>query len=212
MFFSLGISTGGIIALSSYSSSSNTAIRDTTFVCIVNSATSLFSSITIFCILGYKSHETGVSIDDVANGPGLAFVVFTEAITLLPGSPFWAVLFFLMLMTLSVDSQFTSLEGLLTVLFDNKYIAKIRKEIVVAIVCIMMFIVSIPFVFGNGFYLFQLCDQFAGTIPLLLIAICEYIGIAWVYGTRKWTCLVGNSSMAIHFTYINIITTYITMV
>ena len=66
IFFSLGVSTGAIIALSSYSSSTNTALRDTTFVCIVNSATSLFSSITIFSVLGFKAHETGVSIDDVS--------------------------------------------------------------------------------------------------------------------------------------------------
>ncbi|XP_065914626.1 sodium- and chloride-dependent glycine transporter 2-like isoform X1 [Dysidea avara] len=186
IFFSLGISTGGIIALSSYSSSSNTALRDTTFVCIVNSATSLFSSITIFLVLGFKAHETGVSIDDVANGPGLAFNVFTEAITLLPGSPFWAVLFFTILITLGVDGQFTLLESLLTVLFDSKHIAKIRKEIVIAVVCIVLFIVSIPFVLGNGFYLFQMFDQFSGTIPLLFITICEYIGIVWVYGTHKF--------------------------
>ena len=48
-----------------------------------------------------------------------------------------------------------------------------------------LFILSLPFVLGNGFYLFQTFDQFSGTIPLLLIAICEYIGIAWVYGTRE---------------------------
>ena len=72
----------------------------------------------------------------VANGPGLAFNVFTEAITLLPWSPLWAVLFFAMLITLRVDSQFTSLESLLTVLFDSKHIAKIRKEIVVGKVAV----------------------------------------------------------------------------
>ena len=65
IFFSLGISTGGIIALSSYSTSVNTALRDSIFVCIVNSATSLFSSITIFSILGYKARETGDPINEV---------------------------------------------------------------------------------------------------------------------------------------------------
>ena len=54
-----------------------------------------------------------------------------------------------------------------------------------AVVCMTLFIFSLPFVLGNGFYLFQTFNQFSGTIPLLLIAICEYIGIAWVYGTRK---------------------------
>ena len=66
IFFSLGISSGGIIALSSYSTSVKTALRDSTFVCIVNSATSLFSSITIFSILGFKAQETGESIEDVS--------------------------------------------------------------------------------------------------------------------------------------------------
>jgi len=67
IFFSLGISTGGIIALSSYSMSVKTALRDSVFVCIVNSATSLFSSVTIFSILGFKAYETGNSIDDVSD-------------------------------------------------------------------------------------------------------------------------------------------------
>lgn len=66
IFFSLGISSGGIIALSSYSTSVKTALRDSTFVCIVNSATSLFSSITIFSILGFKAQRTGESIEDVS--------------------------------------------------------------------------------------------------------------------------------------------------
>ena len=49
----------------------------------------------------------------------------------MPGSPFWAVMFFIMLLLLGLDSQFGTLEAFITVLTDNKRIRKIRKELVV---------------------------------------------------------------------------------
>ena len=53
-------------------------------------------------------------------------------------------------------------------------------------ICLGMFVVSIPFVLGNGVYLFQLFDQYVSTIPLLLIGLFEFIAIAWVYGVKRW--------------------------
>ena len=53
------------------------------------------------------------------------------------------------------------------------------------IICIVMFIVSIPFVLGNGVYLFQLFDQYVSTLPFLLIGLFEFIAIGWVYGVRR---------------------------
>ena len=52
------------------------------------------------------AHRSGKAIDQVATeGPGLVFVVYPEAIATMPGSTFFALLFFMMLMTLGLDSS-----------------------------------------------------------------------------------------------------------
>ena len=58
-------------------------------------------------------------------------MVFTEAILQMPGSPFWGFLFFVMLLTLGLDSQFATVEAVVTVICDLKVFKKIRKEFTV---------------------------------------------------------------------------------
>lgn len=52
------------------------------------------------------AHSSGQSIQAVATeGPGLVFIVYPAAIATMPGSTFWALIFFMMLLTLGLDSS-----------------------------------------------------------------------------------------------------------
>jgi hypothetical protein len=177
---------GALIALSSYTEPRSNVLVDTLIVCFTNSFTSLFSSVIIFSIVGYKAHLLNISPELVSHGPGLAFVVFSQALTLMPVSPLWALLFFFMLFLLGLDSQFATMEAVITVIIDDKRFAKIRKELLILIICVVFFIASIPFVLGNGIYLFQLFDQFASTLPLLFIGLIEIVAISWIFGVERF--------------------------
>uniref|UniRef100_A0A8C2C4S6 Transporter n=1 Tax=Cyprinus carpio TaxID=7962 RepID=A0A8C2C4S6_CYPCA len=103
--FSLGVGFGVLIAFSSYNKFSNNCYRDAIITSSINSLTSFFSGFVIFSFLGYMSHKHNVALDKVAtDGPGLVFIIYPEAIATLPGSSVWAVIFFIMLLTLGIDS------------------------------------------------------------------------------------------------------------
>ena len=54
----------------------------------------------------------------VRSGITLAFVSFPAAIAQMPGSVFWALIFFFMVLVLGLDTQFTVVEICTTALFD----------------------------------------------------------------------------------------------
>ncbi|RWS28887.1 sodium- and chloride-dependent GABA transporter 1-like protein, partial [Leptotrombidium deliense] len=96
VLFSYGIGIGANVALGSYNRFHHNFF----------SGTSLFSGVVIFSVLGHMAHITQRDVSEVAkSGPGLAFIAYPEVVTKLPLAPFWAVLFFLMLIILGTDSQ-----------------------------------------------------------------------------------------------------------
>ncbi|KAB0793138.1 hypothetical protein PPYR_12758 [Photinus pyralis] len=125
-------------------------------------------------------------LDNSASGTGLAFIIFTEAINQFPGAQFWSVLFFLMLFTLGIDSQFGTLEGVVTSIVDMKLFPNLRKEILTGALCLSCCLISMGFAHGAGSYVFVLFDNFSGNFPLLIIALCECLAVSYVYGLKRF--------------------------
>ncbi|XP_042228202.1 sodium- and chloride-dependent glycine transporter 1-like [Homarus americanus] len=187
IFYSLGSSFGGLITLASYNKFKNNCMRDAMIIAFANCSTSVFAGFVIFSILGFLATELGVEVEDVVrSGSGLAFVVYPAAVTRMPYPPVWSILFFLMLITLGLDSQFTMVETLATALFDQFEYLRSKKPLVVCILCTGLFLFGLTMCLNGGMYMFELFNWYSAGISVLILAITEVILIQYVYGFRNF--------------------------
>ncbi|KAM4689167.1 sodium-dependent dopamine transporter [Discoglossus pictus] len=186
--FSLGVGFGVLIAFSSYNKFSNNCYRDAIITTSVNSLTSFFSGFVIFSFLGYMSQKHNVPIGDVAkDGPGLIFIIYPEAIATLPLSSVWAVIFFIMLLTLGIDSAMGGMESVITGLIDEFKFLRRHRELFTLFIVVSTFLISLFCVTNGGIYVFTLLDHFAAGTSILFGVLFEAIGIAWFYGVGRFS-------------------------
>lgn len=199
-FNSIGIAFGSLIAMASYNPRKNDFLKDTLIVGLINSLTSIFSGFAIFSVLGYVAHVQEKDVKDVVTpGPGLVFVAYPAAIAEMDGAPIWSILFFIMIICLGLDSQFCMVEVVVTTLQDMENMKKFfkRKELTVLVVCVVSFILGIPFVTEAGVYFFHLVDKYSSGISLMFVAFFEVLAICWIYGANRLaeniTSMLGRS-------------------
>lgn len=190
IFFSYSISLGSLTALGSYNKFNHNSYRDSILFAITNSGTSIFAGFIIFSILGHMAHVQGKDIADVAeSGPGLAFIAYPKALTMMPAAPFWSVCFFFMVILLGLDSEFVGVEGVVTPIVDQfpDFLRKgYRREVFIGIVCIIQYLVGLPMICPGGMYVFQLFDYYSGSRIILFVAAFMCVAVAWIYGVRRF--------------------------
>ncbi|XP_061200993.1 sodium- and chloride-dependent glycine transporter 1 isoform X2 [Neopsephotus bourkii] len=189
IFYSLGCAWGGLITMASYNKFHNNCYRDSIIISITNCATSVYAGFVIFSILGFMANHLGVDVSKVADhGPGLAFVAYPEALTLLPISPLWSILFFFMLILLGLGTQFCLLETLVTAIVDevgNEWIIR-RKTFVTLGVAVAGFLLGVPLTTQAGIYWLLLMDNYAASFSLVVISCIMCVAIMYIYGHRNY--------------------------
>ncbi|XP_023286848.1 sodium-dependent neutral amino acid transporter B(0)AT1-like [Seriola lalandi dorsalis] len=137
--------------------------------------------------LDIKTCDMHKLLSEGVEGTGLAFIVFTEAITKMPGSPAWSVLFFIMLLCLGVSTLFGNIEGVVVPLKDlNVFPKKWPHEVLTGTTCVVAFLISLLFAQHSGIYWVTLFDNFAGSVPLLTIGLFEMIAVVYIYGIDRF--------------------------
>ncbi|XP_073986394.1 sodium-dependent noradrenaline transporter-like [Rhodnius prolixus] len=190
IFFSVGTGFGVHLSYASYNNFHNNCFSDCIITSMVNSFTSFFSGFVIFTYLGFMSHKQGIPISSVAtDGPGLVFEVYPEAIATLPGSHFWSLLFFFMLIMLGLDSGMGGLECIITGLMDEYgkfFPKKYTRELFTLLIVGFSFCVALINVTPGGIYFFHLLDTYSAGLSLLCSALFEAIAVAWFYGIERF--------------------------
>ncbi|KAB0363894.1 hypothetical protein FD755_001246 [Muntiacus reevesi] len=136
-----------------------------------------------FSALGLDPCLLEDELDKSVQGTGLAFIAFTEAMTHFPASPFWSVMFFLMLINLGLGSMIGTMAGITTPIIDT---FKVPKEMFTVGCCVFAFFVGLLFVQRSGNYFVTMFDDYSATLPLTVIVILENVAVAWIYGTKKF--------------------------
>jgi len=187
MFFSLGISWGGLMMFGSYNKFHNKINIDAAVVSSLDFATSIIASCVVFSILGFLSTELGVDIENVAEkGQGLAFVVYPTALAQLPAASVWAVLFFFMLFFLGLDSEFALLETALTAIYDGYPKLRNHKVKITFVSCLICYLLGLPCTSKAGAFVLDLMDTYGAGFAVLWIAFNECVGFMWIYGVRNF--------------------------
>ncbi len=191
VFFSLTIGFGVMIAYASYRPKNADVTNNAFIISFANCATSFVAGFAVFSVLGFLAYsQGGVPVSSVVEvGPGLAFVTYPTAISKMGElGRFWppvmAVAFFVMLLTLGIDSLFSLTEGIVAGLHDRY--PRMKRGAVVAAMCGFCFVVGV-FVFANraGLKWLDVFDHWANDYGLAVVGLLQCLIVGYLYKTDE---------------------------
>ncbi len=180
IFFSLSVGFGIMIAYASFRPRNSDVVNNGFITGLANCGTSFFAGFAVFSVLGYMAQQVGKPVGDVVtSGLGLAFITFPKAISLLPaGEIIVGIIFFVMLLTLGIDSAFSLVEAASTAFSDE---LRIKRHTTTVILCFVGFVAGLLFITQGGLHWLDIVDHWMNSWGLILVAFAEAVLIGWFF-------------------------------
>jgi NSS family neurotransmitter:Na+ symporter len=192
IFFTLSLAGGVMIAYSSRLPEKADVNTNAHIISFMDVGFSFFAGMVVFATLGYMSVQSGIPLTEaVSGGPGLAFVAYPTAISLLPwGAALAGVIFFIMLFLLGIDSAFAAIEAMSLALKDAGFSYK-KMAMLVSLVGLLL---AIFFSTGGGYHWLAIVDHFVNEIGLVTVGILECFILGYLYTTETFADKVNETS------------------
>ena len=179
IFYSLSVGFGIMIAYASFLQKDAEIINSSIIITLSNCATSFLGGFAVFGSLGYYAHISGQAVEKVlSGGPGLAFITYPTIINNLPFARIFGIIFFLMLLTLAIDSAFSLLEAVSSSVRDKFGWGIKRSNITVALAGL---IVGLIFTTGAGLFWLDIVDKWIEFFGLCAVVLVECIVLGWFF-------------------------------
>jgi len=183
-FFSLAIGFGSLTTFSSFNKFRHNVYRDATIISVADTLTSLLAGTITFSILGHLAHELGVPVAKVVkSGAGLAFISYPEVISKFEFAPqFFAVIFFLMLITLGLGSATGLINTTINAFSD---IFGLSSSMAAALISVLGLAAGLVYTTPGGQAILELVDYYGGSMLILILAVVEITAFTWIYKTKR---------------------------
>lgn len=182
VFYSLSIMMAIMVAYGSYLEDDANIAGDCVIIAFSDMAVSVLSAIVMFSTMG----GTGMLDSITDSGVATAFIVYPQAIVNLTGigwvNAIFGAIFYLMLITLAIDSAFSIVEGVSASVADKFHIKP--KKTTIAI-CAIAGLISIIFISQSGLAWLDIVDAWTNQINLIIIGVFECIAVGWCFSLRK---------------------------
>lgn len=180
IFYSLSICFGVMMAYSSYLPKKTDIVNNAFITGFGNCSFSLLAGIGVFSILGFMAHSNGVGVEEVAaGGIGLAFIVYPQAISALPGlNGIFGAIFFLSLIFAGISSSMSIMETFVAGTADK---FKLSRKKVLTVSTAIGFVISLIFVTGAGIHVLDIVDYFINTYCIAIAGLLELVFLGWFF-------------------------------